>query len=220
MAENQPAQSTDVSTAATGAQPLSSPLSTQAAPAPAAAAPSAETASATKPNGAPPSTPPAAEAAAPPQPGPVDYNLPKVLKLPGEAKTQLDEFLKAHVVDGKLTISAQDLVDHYGAQAVAAKTRWDAEQAENQKTMRAESERLYSKEQLAAAKIGGEFFADHDPAFAEFVRPFENHPTFVNMMRVVGQSLAEDTFVGTAQARPAPVKRTPAEILYGGKPTN
>ena len=147
----------------------------------------------------------------------ITFKIPEGMKLPTESEAKFKAFLKAKMADGKLNLSPQDFVDHYAEQAKDAHARWLAQVAAEDKAWEAESKRIFSKDQLAAAEVGVGFFANFDPAWRDFSKSMRNHPTFVNAMRVVGESLAEDRHLGVDSARPTPAKRQAKDILYPSK---
>lgn len=195
--------------AAAAAAPETTPPAAQAAPAktdstPATPAPKADTAPKTDP----------AQAPAP------AFTLPPDLKLAPEAVEKFQSFLTSKApVDGKITLTAQELVDVYADQARQASTRWQSQLAAQDKAWEAESKGRFSPSQLAAAETGVGFLSSFEPSFCELAKSFRNNPGFVNAMRIVGERLSEDEFL-VAAAPPAPAKRAPKDILYPKRDTH
>lgn len=205
----------------------STPATSEPIAAPAATAPAATTTVTTEPTTASPaasttepsktagSTEPAkTESAGAEPPDPIAFTLPDDLKIADEAQTKFKDFLKTKVTDGKLTLSAQEVVDLYADQARAAYSRWEKQQTDLNAANEAECKQRFTPQQLAASETGVGFLSSFDPQFREVAKAFLNNPTFVNAMRVVGERLSEDSFeIGSA--RPEPARRQAKDVLYG-----
>jgi hypothetical protein len=141
------------------------------------------------------------------------------LKLAPEAVSKFEAFLKAKSpVDGKFSMTAQELIDEYASQARTAYQRWQTQLAEQNSTWEAESKARFTAPQLAAAETGIGFLTSFEPAFRELAKSFRNNPSFVNAMRVVGERLSEDTFEIAGAPPPQITKKSAAERMGYVKP--
>lgn len=136
------------------------------------------------------------------------------MKLAPEAVTKFEGAIKGKLADGKITLTAQELVDLYADQARDAATRWQAAQQAQSAEWETESKQRFTAQQLAAAETGVGFLSSFDPQFRELCASFKNHPTFVNAMRIVGERLSEDSFE-IGGARPEPTRKQAKDVLYG-----
>jgi hypothetical protein len=186
-----------------------SPAPAAADPTPAPAATTADTA---------PKTDPAPQAAAPVAPA---FTVPDDLKLAPTALDKFKGFLASKTPDaeGKITLTAQELVDVYADQARTAQQRWVSELTAQNKTWEAESKARFTPAQLAAAETGVGLLTSQEPAFRELAQSFRNHPAFVNAMRVIGERLSEDTFE-RGNGAPAPAKKALKDVLYPQAPAH
>lgn len=144
------------------------------------------------------------------------FKLPDDFNVRPEALTKFQTTIKGKTVDGKLQVSAQDIVDLYVDQARDAYQAWQTQVAAQDAAWKTESEARFTKQQLASAETGVGFLSSFEPAFRELVKGFSNHPSFVNAMRVIGERLSEDSFEIEA-TRPATPTRSAADRLYGSK---
>jgi hypothetical protein len=231
MADAAPGDTSSTPTAAASA-PAAAPASATPTPpvapaAPAAASPDTTPASATptpaKTDSTPATDAPKADTAVKTESKPViapEFTLPTDLTLAPEAVEKFKGFLASKTpVDGKITLTAQELVDVYADQARTASQRWQAQLTQQDKTWEAESKQRYSPAQLAAAETGVGFLSSFDPAWRELSKSFRNHPVFVNAMRIVGERLSEDEFL-TSNTPPAPARKAAKDILYPKRDTH
>lgn len=172
-------------------------------------------------------TPPQTAAAPAATPDAPLYTLPEDIKFAPEATTKFEAALKGKLVDGKLSMSPQDVADLFVGQAKDANARWQQMQATQDREWEAKSKARFTPAQLAAAEVGIGFLTSRQLAnaektgqkdsvpFRDLAKQFKNHPEFVEAMRIVGESLAEDTFEQGAHPRPA--GKTLAERIYPTK---
>jgi hypothetical protein len=155
-------------------------------------------------------TPAAATTAAPvkvdPPIDPAAFTLPEGLTINSEAMSKFQTALKGKVADGKLNLSAQDVVNLYADQARDAQALWQQQQVEQDRAWEAQSKQRFTPAQLAQAEAGIGFLTSRQMAAAEkaglkditpfrdLAKGFKNHPDFVEVMRIVGDSLNEDSF--------------------------
>ncbi|MDB6107846.1 MAG: hypothetical protein JWO52_7845 [Gammaproteobacteria bacterium] len=190
-----------------------------------AAAPSASSDPATQPAAAPPATAQPIAAAVDPKAAPAPlFTLPEDLKVDPASVSKFDGVLRGKMVDGKLNLTAQEVVDLYADQARDANTRWHAQMVAQDKEWEQQSRTRFTAAQLAAAETGVGFLTSRQLAnaekagikdsvpFRDLAKQFRNNPDFVEVMRIVGESLAEDTF--EKGAAPAPARKSAAERLY------
>ena len=158
-------------------------------------------------------------------PDPAAFTLPEDLKFNPEAVSVLQTSLKGKIVDGKLNLSAQDVADLLTEQARSGMQRWEAQQAEQNRTGEAQSKQRFTPAQRAQAEAAIGFLTSRQLAAAEraglkdvtpfrdLAKGFMNHPDFVEVMRIVGDSLNEDTFE-RGGAVPTRGKKSLAERMY------
>lgn len=201
----------------------STPEPGAASPPAASAAPPSETKPTEPPKANPPADPPKANAAPKSDPAPKAdpppadaplFTLPDDLQVAPEARSKFEAAIKGKLKDGRLELTAQDVVDLYAEQARDAYKQWETQVAQQDASWKAESEKRFSKEQLAAAETGVGFLSSFDPQFRDLTKGIANHPAFVNAMRVIGERLSEDTFEIEGARAPTP-KKSAADVLYG-----
>jgi hypothetical protein len=141
------------------------------------------------------------------------FTLPDDVKIADEARTKFETFVKGKLADGKITLTAQELVDAYLDQARDANQRWTAAQVAQDKAWETESKQRFNETQLAAAETGVGWLSSFDPQFREVAKAFKNHPTFVNAMRLVGERLSEDTFEPAGTRVPSG-RKAAKDVLY------
>jgi len=216
-----PATAGNTSTPAAAASTAASSASSDTAASPAATPSTVAQPSAAQPTAA------AAPAATPdPKAAPAPlFTLPEDLKVDPASVSKFDGVLRAKMVDGKLNLTAQEVVDLYAEQARDANTRWQAAMVAQDKAWEQQSRTRFTPAQLAAAETGIGFLTSRQLAnaekagvkdsvpFRDLAKQFRNNPDFVEVMRIVGESLAEDTF--EKGAVPQPAKKSIAERLYG-----
>lgn len=147
-----------------------------------------------------------------------------------EAVSNFETSLRGKLVDGKLAVTPQDVANIFAEQAQAANARWEQMQVAQDREWEQQSKTRFTPAQLSAAETGIAFLTSKQIAaaekagvkdetpFRELAKQFKNHPVFVQVMRIVGESLAEDTFEQGAPPRPA--KKSLAERMYpGAKPS-
>lgn len=154
------------------------------------------------------------------------FTLPEHVKLPPEATSKFETFLKGKLVDGKVVLTSQEVVDQFIEQAADANARWmkqiEAKNTENEAACKSR----FTPAQLSTAETAVGWASSMDPSFREFAKGQLNDPTFVNFMRAVGEKLSEDEFeMGTLpsapQRRQGPMSRKEAgQILYGKPKSN
>lgn len=201
------------STPATGDSAVTAPVTTQ----PAAVAPTTTAAPETKSTepvvADPAKTDPSKPSADPVKDEPL-FKVPDGVKLLPQAQTRFENFVKGKLTDGKLSLTPQEVLDHYLEHAQELNTIWQAQQADLNKANEAECKQRFTPAQLAAAETGVGYLSSFDPQFREVAQAFLNHPTFVNAMRLVGERLSEDSFEPGGGPRQA-AKRAPKDVLYG-----
>lgn len=208
---------TDTAQPTTGTQPSGTSSTPDPGSPPVAAAPPIESKPADPPKVDPPADPPKADAALKADPPPADaplFQLPDDLKVAPEARSKFETAIKGKTKDGRLDLTPQDVVDLYAEQARDAYKQWETQVAQQDASWKAESEKRFSKEQLAAAETGVGFLSSFDPTFRDLTKGIANHPSFVNAMRVIGERLSEDTFEIEGSRAPTP-KKSAADVLYG-----
>jgi hypothetical protein len=152
----------------------------------------------------------ATQATAPVKP---TFTLPTDMKLGQEAVTKFTDFVASKAdAEGKVTLTAQELVDLYADQARGANQRWQTQLAAQDSKWEAESKSRFTAPQLAAAETGIGFLTSYEPTFRDLAKSFRNNPSFVNAMRIVGERLSEDTFE-TGSATPPTTQKTRAERM-------
>lgn len=203
------------STPATGeTAPVTEPVSQPSATVTPAAAPTSPEATLPEPSkseGTVTAKPPEADPAKTDQPL---FTVPEGVKLLPQAQTRFETFVKGKMADGKMTLTPQELFDHYLEHATEMNTVWQQRQQDLDTDNKAECQQRFTPAQLAAAETGVGFLSSFEPTFREVAKSFLNHPTFVNAMRIVGERLSEDTFE-TGGNRQQPAKRAPKDVLYG-----
>lgn len=152
------------------------------------------------------------------------FKLPDEIKFAPEAVTQLETFLRSKTADGKLNLTAQEVADAYVKQAMDANSRWQAQMTAQDKAWADQSKVRFTPAQRAVAEAGVGFITSKQMAaataagvkdavpFRDLAKQFMNHPEFVEAMRIVGDSLKEDTF--EKGAPPAAARKSLAERLY------
>jgi hypothetical protein len=143
------------------------------------------------------------------------FTVPDDLKISPEAHASFTAFLKEKMqADGKLSLTSQEVLDQYVAQARDAQARWQKQIQDTDKANEAVCKQRFTPAQLAASETAVGFFSSFDPAFRDFAKRQLNDPVFVNAMRTVGERLSEDTFeIGGTP--PAPVGRKSAAERMG-----
>ena len=140
--------------------------------------------------------------------------MPEDLKIAPEGVAKFESFVTGKKpVEGKFSVTAQELVDLYADQARDAYQNWQAQVVAQDKQWESESKQRFTPAQLAAAETGVGFLSSFEPAFRELSKGYRNHPAFVNAMRVIGERLSEDTFeiAGTA---PTAARRAAKDVMY------
>jgi hypothetical protein len=152
------------------------------------------------------------------------FTLPEDLKIDPASVSKFDGVLRSKMVDGKLNLTGQDIVNLYAEQARDAQARWQASQVAQDKEWEQQSKTRFTAAQLASAEVGIGFLTSRQLAnaekggikdsvpFRDLAKQFRNNPDFVEAMRIVGESLAEDTFERGAPPRAA--KKSLAERMY------
>lgn len=202
----------------------STPATAASAAAPSASSePVAQPAAATSTVAQPSAAQPTAAAAPAATPAPL-FTLPEDLKIDPASVSKFDGVLRSKLVDGKLNLTGQDIVDLYADQARDAQARWQAQMVAQDKEWEQQSRTRFTAAQLAAAETGIGFLTSRQLAnaekagvkdsmpFRDLAKQFRNNPDFVEAMRIVGESLAEDTFEKGAPPRAA--KKSLAERMY------
>jgi hypothetical protein len=142
------------------------------------------------------------------------FTLPTDLKLDDGAKATFEAFVKSKLQpDGKLSLTAQEVVDTYVAQARDAYTRWQKQIQDTDKANADTCKARFTPAQLAQSETAVGFFSSYDPQFREFAKSQLNSPVFVNAMRLVGERLSEDSFEPAGNQPATPARRTPAERM-------
>lgn len=205
------------STPVEGAQPTAVTPSVETKPTePAKAAEGAKPTEPAKPVEAKPpetKTEPTKTEVTPPADAPL-FKLPEDMQLAPETVTRFETMVKGKLKDGALQLTPQDLVDLYAGEAREAYKSWEQQIVAQDQAWKTESEKRFNKDQLAAAETGVGFLSSFDPQFRELTKGIANHPAFVNVMRVIGERLSEDTFQIEGARPPAP-RRNAADVLYG-----
>lgn len=144
------------------------------------------------------------------------FTLPTDLKLDDGAKATFEAFVKSKLQpDGKLSLTAQEVVDTYVAQARDAYTRWQKQILDTDKANADTCKARFTPAQLAQSETAVGFFSSYDPQFREFAKSQLNSPVFVNAMRLVGERLSEDSFEPAgAQPVVAPTKSRAERMGY------
>lgn len=211
--------------------PASGPSSTPpAAPAAAAAAPSApatpaQTSGATAPTEPPKTASDPQTGSEPPQPGetpkdpanpaPADtplYTLPEDFTPPDAVRAKFDSAIKGAMVDGKLSMSPQQVSDLYVDLIRDANTVWQKQLKDLDAANLATCQKQFTPAQLSAAESAVGWASSYNPAFREFAQRQLNDPVFVGFMRLIGEALQEDEFIPAAPPNGSG-KRTPAQRM-------
>lgn len=222
---------------ASGSGPNSTPTESTA-PVAAEATPTAAAAPATSPTSSPNETPtsatvspetqaktqasqeatPASEA----PPAPL-FKLPEDIKLAPDATTKFEAFLRPKLgADGKLNLTAQEVMDHFATQARDTMARWQAQIEAKSQANEAACKQRFSAAQLGAAQTAVGFLSSFDPTFRELSQRQLNDPAFVNAMRIIGERLSEDSLEvdGHVPAPKGPVKSAAERMGYVKAKTN
>jgi len=209
---------TSAGPSSTPAEPVTAataPSTSAPAAAPAAAAPAKE---ATPPTAPVQSAQPSTDAAKPTQTSDQPLiAIPEDMKIAPAAIAKFDSALRPKLIEGKVSLTPQEVADLFFQQARDANEAWQKQQSEQDKAWEAECRTRFSHAQLETAKTAVSFFKSFDPGFESLAKQFGNHPTFVNAMRIVGERLSEDTFE-TGGAPPAPASKSRAERMGYAKP--
>lgn len=139
------------------------------------------------------------------------FTLPEDFKPPATAVTKFTTAISKAMVDGKLSLTPQQVVDMYVEQARDANAAWQAQIEQTDAANKAACQQRFSPQQLKAAESAVGWFSSFEPAFHDFSKRQLNDPVFVNAMRLIGESLQEDEFLPASP--PGPTKRSPAEIM-------
>jgi hypothetical protein len=135
--------------------------------------------------------------------------------------TKFTDTVKAKMVDGKLGMSPQEVATLYVDMARDANADWQKQVEQTDAKNAKFCKEKFKPEQLAAAETAVGFFADSDPDFREFAKRQLNDPRFVNLMRYIGESLAEDNFepgrLPAVTVDKRPLHQRLGEKLYGAK---
>jgi hypothetical protein len=122
------------------------------------------------------------------------FTLPEDMKLSSESVSKFETFLKGKTVDGKLTLTNQEVVDQFAAQARDAYVLWQKQQVDMDKANETLCKERFTPAQLSASETAIGFFTSFEPAFRDLAKRQLNDPVFVNAMRIIGERLSEDTF--------------------------
>jgi hypothetical protein len=148
------------------------------------------------------------------------FTLPEDVKLAPEATQKFESFLKPKLnAEGKVSLTSQEVADHFIEQAKDANVRWKKQIEDLDKSNEAACKTRFTPAQLSQAEAAVGFASSIDPNFREFAKRQLNDPTFVNFMREIGQRLSEDEFetgsMPSVAARKGPMTRTEAgKVLY------
>lgn len=158
-------------------------------------------------------------------PDPAAFKLPEDLTFSPEAVTSLQAALHGKLVDGKLNLSAQDVADFLADQARTGMQRWQQSQVEQDRAWEAQSKQRFTPAQLSRAEAAIGYLTSKQlesaeraglkdvTPFRDLAKGFKNHPDFVEVMRIVGDSLSEDTFEHGSNT-PQRGKKSLAERMY------
>lgn len=213
----------------------SAPAGTSSTPPPAADPPKTAPAASAAPTPPPPADPvkpadpPKASDPAPPPPEakPPEplFALPEDFKPPESALTKFSEHLTKATVDGKLTLTHQQVADMYVEMARDANTFYEAEIARVNTQNEAACKTGFSAEELTAAETAvGWVTSRFDQTFRDdFAKRQLNDPRFTRLMVLIHDAyLSEDTFepagrIGASGPDKRPLLERAQEKLYGGK---
>jgi hypothetical protein len=150
------------------------------------------------------------------------FTLPEDFKPPDRMVTKFTDTVKAKMVDGKLGMSPQEVATLYVDMARDANADWQKQVEQTDAKNSQFCKEHFSTEQLAASETAVGFFSDSDPGFRDFAKRQLNDPRFVNLMRYIGESLAEDNFDPNQRIPLVTVDKRPlhqrlGEKLYGAK---
>lgn len=125
--------------------------------------------------------------------------------------SKLSDTLKGKMVDGKLQVSPQEVVDLYYGMATQANADWQAQTVKLNSENEAACKARFSVEELSAAESGVAFVESRiQPGFRDFTKRQLNDPTLTALMVFIGESLQEDGF--------EPAGRTPASAAPDRRP--
>ena len=162
-----------------------------------------------------PVTAPVATQEATPQPL---FTPPADLKLAPEALTKFESFLRPKLVEGKVTLTGQEVLDQFAEQARDAQARWHKQITDTDKANETQCKELLTPAQLAEAESAVGFLEWQSPGFRDLSKTLLNNPVLVKAMAKLGSMLAEDVFESAGTPPPPPNKRTPAERMGYVKP--
>ena len=113
-------------------------------------------------------------------------------------------------------MTGQELTDHLLGLFANANEGWKKQITDTDNANKVTCQQRFTPVQLGMAETAIGFFTSFDPEAREWAQRQLNDPTFVNVMRLVGERLSEDT-LEVAGGRPVPVPKTAAQKLYGPK---
>jgi hypothetical protein len=147
------------------------------------------------------------------------FTLPADMNLAPESVTAFESAIKPKLLDGKVSLSPQEVVDLFASQARDANTRWQKSLDTLNTTNEAECKSRFTPAQLAASERAIGFLSSFEPQFRELAKIQLNSPIFVNAMRIVGERLSEDNFERAGNPSPARPKTRAekAQFFYGKK---
>lgn len=141
------------------------------------------------------------------------FKPPEGVTLAPEAATAFEAAIKPHLVDGKVTLTPQQVADMFFAQAKSASDRWQASLTKQDQAWAAESRARFSKAQMDASEVGIGWLRSMDPQAVEVMKGIINHPSIRNALRAIGESLSEDSFE-LGDTRPTRTQRSAKDIMY------
>lgn len=147
------------------------------------------------------------------------FAVPADLKLAPEATTKFESFLRTKLsADGKVTLTSQEVLDHYAEQARDASARWQKHILDTDKANEDTCKARFTPAQLAASETAVGFLSSFDPTFRELAKRQLNDPAFVNAMRIIGERLSEDSLEVAGVPPPVVSRKSPAERMGYAKP--
>lgn len=153
-----------------------------------------------------------------PAPAPVPaFKLPDDLKVDKRGVEKFDAFIKAKAgADGKLSVTAQDVVDLYADQARDGFQRWQEQIAAKDAAWATESKKHFDARELSISQAAVAYSESQFPGFRDLAKTLLNHPGFVSLALMAGRQLNEDVIERGGQPPRAP-GRAAKDILYPKK---
>lgn len=152
------------------------------------------------------------------------FTLPEDFKASPDAVSKFESAIKGAMVEGKLTVTPQQIADWYVDQARDANAAWQKQITDLNVSNETACKKEFTAQQLTGAETAvGWFTANVNPGFRELAKRQLNDPVFVNAMVVVGEMLSEDSFEAPGKAVPSNRPRTRAEmakLLYPNAKSN